>query len=775
MTWRFLLCLLAASALAGCGVDAARGTGGPPVLVAAATASATPSVEPAPAQAIPATPTSSPAAPATATPTYTATPTPSNTPAPSPTALPSPTPTPCPPTPAPLIDGDALDLSLGWRLDANGHLTAAAASTGGASRSYLASLGRTVYAVDARGQVIWRQKTAGPVYALAAVAGGGVATGDDAGWVTLFDADGKQIWRAALGTRVTALAAAPTDAGGLFVGGWDERITRLDLDGSVAWQAAAGGPVSAIAVLPPPADLVAVATMDGELRAYDTGGRQVWRSELDAPIAALGALPTAADPLLLAGIQDGHLLAIDARGSVAWQIPLGDGAPVWQAAELSPGTWSILAGTAGAEPALVHLSAAGDIHWSISLPAPVTAVAVHDLDAPADVGLAAAPEIVVGLSTGELLVCDAQGRRRAAVHAGLPVSGLAVAPDGSLLVRADVVAWQVHPGPGATGGPWLRVPSLAPAGLPPVATGEAASSGAVLLFLGDVSPGRSMEAQLLRFGPGYPWRGLTPLLPPTSGTRHDTLLVVNLEAVLSTRGEALSKPYLIRAHPLAANMLAAGGVGLVTLAHNHILDYGPQGLDDTLAALDDLGIVVAGAGVTPDEAHRPAQFTLNGVRVALLSYAAARWDGSPDVPHTDRIAWAVPSQVSADVSAARPDVDLVVVLLHAGTEYAAAPSPDQVAVAHAAVDAGADLVVGHHPHVTQTVERYKEGLIVYSLGDAIFDIPRQAAMAGHLLRVQIGSEGIRAAELWPFWIEGAIQPRLLDDGAGGVRWRPIYP
>jgi poly-gamma-glutamate synthesis protein (capsule biosynthesis protein) len=174
-------------------------------------------------------------------------------------------------------------------------------------------------------------------------------------------------------------------------------------------------------------------------------------------------------------------------------------------------------------------------------------------------------------------------------------------------------------------------------------------------------------------------------------------------------------------------------------------------------------------------AHAPEILDLNGLQVAVLGYAAARWNGSEDVPATDYIVWAEPDAVRADVQAVRDRVDLVVVQLHAGIEYATSPSPDQVRVAHAAIDAGANLVVGHHPHVTQTVERYKDGLIVYSLGDALFDIPRQAAMRGHLLRIHATKDGLVQAELWPFWIADSIQPRLLDDGEGKARYRIIYP
>jgi poly-gamma-glutamate synthesis protein (capsule biosynthesis protein) len=244
---------------------------------------------------------------------------------------------------------------------------------------------------------------------------------------------------------------------------------------------------------------------------------------------------------------------------------------------------------------------------------------------------------------------------------------------------------------------------------------------------------------------------------------------------LTTRGAPLDKSYLIRAHPYWGEMLQAGGLDLVSLGNNHALDFGPEGLDETLATLDALSISAVGAGQSAAEAHRPVILNLRGAKVAFLAYAAARWNGSVDVPATDRLAWAEPDAIRADAQAAAQRAGVVVVLLHAGTEYAAAPSPDQVAAAHAAIDAGADLVVGHHPHVTQTVERYGPGLIVYSLGDAIFDIPRQAAMRGHLLRVGITARGLAWAELWPFWIEDAVRPRLLDDGQGAPRSQAIYP
>jgi poly-gamma-glutamate synthesis protein (capsule biosynthesis protein) len=278
-----------------------------------------------------------------------------------------------------------------------------------------------------------------------------------------------------------------------------------------------------------------------------------------------------------------------------------------------------------------------------------------------------------------------------------------------------------------------------------------------------------MELQIDRYGAGYPWAGLAPLL------RDADLAMANLECVLSTQGKALNKPYVIRAHPGTAQTLAAGGLDLVSLANNHALDYGDAALDETLSALSARNIGAVGAGRTADEARRPALLDLNGVRVAVLAYAGAYWQGTVDMPSSNRIAWGEPAVVADDVRAVRDKADVVVVVLHAGREYSRVPTVSQVAVAHAAVDAGADLVVGHHPHVTQTVERYGRGLIVYSLGDALFDIPLQGAMRGDLLRVQVTRDGLAQAELWPFWIDGEIQPWLLDDGHGVPRFEVIYP
>lgn len=712
-----------------------------------------------------------------------------SSPAPAPViaaALQTPTPTEVLPPLRMPETADPLPLSLGWRFSANGHLTDGAVSEGaGGPTYYMTSLGRRVYALNAAGGLLWQAQTAGPAYTLAVLGPKRVAVGDDAGEVALLNGRGRAIWRHDIGSRVTALAGAWH--GCILAGGWDERLSCLnvEVDGDrVRWQAALDGPVGDIALLP---NLALVATLDGAVIAYDPSGAELWRFDAGSNVSHLGAVEGAGDQIVLAALQNGHLLALGPDGSERWRLALhaeAHGGPVWHTADLvaDHSGPELVIGLGGSLPMLALATFEGEVLWRVALPSAVSAVTAAVLNP--DDGLV----VLAGLSSGEIQAYDASGHHRSSVHAGLSVWGLHSAEDGQVLALADVVAWQLRGARGTSGGPWLDPPKMlptppglklaGPGGLALLSDREGDASWdtvsgsgqtATLVFLGDVAPGRSMEAQLARYGPAYAWTGLESILASAD------LAVANLECVLSDQGQSMSKPYVIRSHPRWGQTLAEAGFDLVTLANNHALDYGDEGLDRTLAALRRVGVRAVGAGQNEAKAHQPAVFSLGEIRVAVLGYAASRWYGSQDVPATDRIAWAEPKRVQADVRAARDQADFVVVLLHAGTEYARTPSTDQVAVARAAIRAGAGLVVGHHPHVTQTVEQYRGGLIVYSLGDALFDIPRQPAMRGHMLRVRVTQDGLAQAELLPFWIHDTIQPRLLDDGHGAPRVRLVYP
>jgi poly-gamma-glutamate capsule biosynthesis protein CapA/YwtB (metallophosphatase superfamily) len=248
-----------------------------------------------------------------------------------------------------------------------------------------------------------------------------------------------------------------------------------------------------------------------------------------------------------------------------------------------------------------------------------------------------------------------------------------------------------------------------------------------------------------------------------------------LEGPLSVRGEPLSKRFVFRTHPRHAAGLAWAGFDLLSLASNHLLDFGEQGLIETVEGLGEGGVAYVGAGRSYQEAHRPLLWEAKGRRVAFLAYAATRWKGSPEVPSSELVSFAELATVRDEVQRARELADLVVVILHLGTEYQIAPDEEQVAASRAAIDAGACLVVGHHSHVVQGAETYRNGLIVYGLGDFVFDIDVvEAAREGAILRVLLGERGVEAADLLAVRIVDDVQPQLMVDGGGRPIVRQVY-
>lgn len=197
--------------------------------------------------------------------------------------------------------------------------------------------------------------------------------------------------------------------------------------------------------------------------------------------------------------------------------------------------------------------------------------------------------------------------------------------------------------------------------------------------------------------------------------------MVNLECPITTRGTRIEKPYNFRMKPRYVKALTSAGIDIVNLANNHIYDYGDIGLFDTISYLDSVGILHVGAGRNKARAHAPVVRSVRGIRIAFLGY----YGGGEAPKATSRRAGVADRDIegiASDVAGARKEsgADYVVVSLHWGTELADAPDPGQIQFAHNVIDAGANLVIGHHPHVLQGIERYKSGIIVYSLGNFLF-------------------------------------------------------
>jgi len=196
-----------------------------------------------------------------------------------------------------------------------------------------------------------------------------------------------------------------------------------------------------------------------------------------------------------------------------------------------------------------------------------------------------------------------------------------------------------------------------------------------------------------------------------------------------------------RVAPMMANQKMIKGIveanfDLVSLANNHTTDYGPSGLLKTIELLDRNKILHIGAGKNINEALKPIIITKNNFRIGFLAYEATVWsfggDAKKERPGVAKInvnpLLPYPQVAKEDlvgmaqhIKNVKTTVDTLVVSLHCGAELTTTLAPHQKSIAHTAVDSGADIVIGHHPHVLQGVEVYKEKVICYSLGNFIFD------------------------------------------------------
>ena len=237
------------------------------------------------------------------------------------------------------------------------------------------------------------------------------------------------------------------------------------------------------------------------------------------------------------------------------------------------------------------------------------------------------------------------------------------------------------------------------------------------------------------------------------------LAVVNSEMAISDRGAPLEKQYVFRAPPSAARRIASAGIDVVSLANNHAMDYGPEALVHTVDLLENVGVVALGAGADRTAAYRHRVFDVRGdVRVAFVGVSMIVPLNFPAGPGSAGIASArPPSRVLDSVRTADGVADVVIAVVHWGVERTTCPSDAQRAFARDLMDAGADVVVGHHPHVLQPVEFSGGRLVAYSLGNFVWH-PRWGITGDTgVLQIDFDADVIVG---WTF------HPHLLnDDGA----------
>jgi poly-gamma-glutamate synthesis protein (capsule biosynthesis protein) len=302
-----------------------------------------------------------------------------------------------------------------------------------------------------------------------------------------------------------------------------------------------------------------------------------------------------------------------------------------------------------------------------------------------------------------------------------------------------------------------------------------------IALTGDVMLGRQVDRYVIqnaRVAPADVWGDVLPLMLAAD------LRLINLECVISTQGTMWhphTKPFHFRAHPRAIEVLRAARIDCVTLANNHILDYGPEALAECLALLDQAGISHAGAGLDLPAALAPALLETPASTIAVIALTdnEPSWEATADRPGVQFVAYdrqglvePYRSRLRDLIAAARRVAAFVIVSAHVGPNWGA-PSAARRALAHELIDLGADLYWGHSNHTPQGMEVYGGKPILHAAGDFIDDYavdPIERNDHSFLFMAKLDRGRIQRLRLYPVAIErcrvrraGAAEARFLQE------------
>lgn len=283
-----------------------------------------------------------------------------------------------------------------------------------------------------------------------------------------------------------------------------------------------------------------------------------------------------------------------------------------------------------------------------------------------------------------------------------------------------------------------------------------ADSSATIIFTGDFNLAANFEYAAKRkpINVFAKWKSIGP---------YD-LMMVNLENAVTRSIDSMDKEFVFKMKPEYLSHLTKAGISVVNCANNHSADFGVEGLIETISRLDSAGIRHTGIGRNLSEARKPVIMNVNGIRIGFLGYGGTKkFLASRSQPGTaPRSKWLIMD----DVKRLRPHVDFVVVNLHWGDELEIEPDSGQIGLAHQIIEGGADLIVGHHPHVLQGIEQYLGKTIAYSLGNFVFGgNSRSANSETAVLKVRFTKDTMEVSAL-PVIIHG-WQPAIADSVAAG--------
>lgn len=279
-------------------------------------------------------------------------------------------------------------------------------------------------------------------------------------------------------------------------------------------------------------------------------------------------------------------------------------------------------------------------------------------------------------------------------------------------------------------------------------------------FVGDMMFGRFVKEVTDKHGTEYLFDHVKPYFDKSDyvvGNFENT--IINQEASTYDKPE---KSIYLNTDISSLETLKKMNFSLVNLANNHTMDYGEEALTETLAALEKVGLRSVGAGKDLEDATKIDYQEKNGLTIATLGFSDVLPAGTSALGHRGGVAAATPDNMVPAIKEAKENADLVTVQIHWGQEYDNEPHPRQEKLARAMVDAGADIILGHHAHVLQHVEKYKDAVIFYGLGNFIFDQGWSRTKDSALVQYDLLEDGTGRFEVIPLRIRGA-QPYVTKN------------
>ncbi|QOR36855.1 CapA family protein [Clostridium sp. 'deep sea'] len=283
-----------------------------------------------------------------------------------------------------------------------------------------------------------------------------------------------------------------------------------------------------------------------------------------------------------------------------------------------------------------------------------------------------------------------------------------------------------------------------------------------LVAVGDILLSRDVEKKMIKEGLNYPYKQVEKCF-----IKKDIVLG-NLENPIYEGNNPVCKNsnLIFKAKNANATKLKEAGFTILNLANNHTMDYKEAGLANTMQALHNNGISYIGAGVKNNEARKPLVIEKEGYKIGFLGYSMFSPRGyiyNKDKADICR----VKDNIAIEIKKAKAQCDFLVVTVHWGNEFDFFPSEKQKKLAHEIIDSGADLILGHHPHVLQGIEQYKDKYIFYSLGNFVFDKQIQKGTdESIILDLTIKNKDIKKIKLIPIKIIDC-QPTLATGDVGG--------